>query len=79
MELMIDSEKSETCTGRIKDRHTQRQRDWPINKKTNTHRQTYRQTDTHTHRQTGRQTDRQTDRQNDANEEHASIRWPLSE
>ena len=27
MELMIDSEKSETCTSRIKDRHTQRQRD----------------------------------------------------
>ena len=27
MELMIDSEKSETCTGRIKDRHTHRQTD----------------------------------------------------
>ena len=27
MELMIDSEKSETCTGRIKGRHTERQRD----------------------------------------------------
>ena len=47
MELMIDSEKSETCTGRIKDRHTDRQ--------------TYRETDRHTHTPTGRQTDRQTD------------------
>ena len=66
----FDSEKIETCAGRIKERHAERQRDWPINKKTSTHTDRYIERD----RQIVRQTGRQTDRQKDANEEHASIR-----